>query len=120
MNRRKFLGCAAASAAAFNIIPATVLGGPNRVAPNDKTTIALIGCGTQGLTELLDLLAIPEVQVVAVCDPNKESEDYVEWSKGSVRKTIATGLGKPDWRAGAKGVPGGRVVGREMIDLYYA
>src|ERR1043166_2204787 len=120
MNRRKFLGCAAASAAAFNIAPAQVLGGPNHVSPNNKITMALIGCGTQGLTELADMLAIPEVQFAAVCDPNKDSNDYVEFSKGSVRKAVAAGLGKPDWRAGAGGVPGGREVGKEMIDLYYS
>jgi hypothetical protein len=27
----------------------------------------------------------PEVQIVAVCDPNKESTDYVDWSKNGVR-----------------------------------
>jgi hypothetical protein len=120
MNRRKFLGYAAVSAAAFNIVPRQVLGGPNFVAPSEKINIALIGCGTQGLTEMVGLLAMPEVQMVAVCDPNQDSNDYVEWGKDSVRKTIANGLGKPEWRAGAGGVPGGREVGREMVELYYA
>lgn len=120
MNRRKFLGYAAASAAAFNIAPSQVLGGPNRTAPNDKITLALIGCGTQGLTELFDLLANPEIQVVAVCDPNKDSNDYVEWGKDGVRKTLAAGLDKPEWRAAAGGVPGGREVAREVAELYYA
>jgi hypothetical protein len=73
-------------------------------------------CGTQGLTELMDMLAIPEVQFVAVCDPNKESQDYVEFSKGSVQRAIANGLGKPDWRAAAKGGPSGREVGREIME----
>jgi hypothetical protein len=120
MNRRKFLGYAAVSAAAFNLVPRHVLGGPNFVAPSEKINLALIGCGTQGLTEMLGLLAMPEVQMVAVCDPNQDSNDYVEWGKDSVRKTIANGLGKPEWRAGARGVPGGREVGREMVELYYA
>src|SRR5207302_823529 len=35
-NRRKFLGNAAATAAAFTIVPRHVLGGPGVVAPSDK------------------------------------------------------------------------------------
>lgn len=120
MNRRKFLGCAAVSTAAFTIVPRHVLGGSNYVAPSEKITLALIGCGTQGLTELFGILPDPEVQVVAVCDPNEESTDYVEWGKDGVRRTIAAGLSKPDWRARAGGVPGGRVVGKEVIEMYYA
>lgn len=120
MNRRKFLGQAAASAAAFTVVPRHVLGGAGHVPPSEKTTFALIGCGTQGLTELAGLLATPEVQVVAVCDPNKDSNDYVEWGKDSVRRSIAAGLRKPQWRQAAGGVPGGREVGREVVELHYA
>lgn len=120
MNRRRFLGYAGASAAAFTIVPRHVLGGANHVAPSEKITLAYIGCGTQGLTEMVNLLPQPEVQVVAVCDPNKDSNDYVEWSKGSVRRIIAEGLGKPEWRANTPGVPGGRDVGREVVELFYA
>ena len=120
INRRKFLAYSAASAAAFTIVPRHVLGGPGTVAPSEKITVALIGCGTQGLTELVGMLAIPDIQLVAVCDPNKDSDDYVEWGKGSVRATIAAGLGKTQWRASTKGAPGGRDVGREIVQLYYA
>ncbi len=119
VNRRKFLRTAAASTAAFTILPRHVLGGTNQVPPSEKITVALIGCGTQGLTELFGMLPLPEVQIVAVCDPNKESTNYVEWGKDSVRRTIADGLGKPDWRKSAGGVPGGRDVGKEIIELYY-
>jgi hypothetical protein len=119
MNRRSFLGYAAASAGAFTIVPRHVLGGPAYVAPSEKVTVALIGCGTQGLTEMMAMLATPEIQMVAVCDPNKDSNDYVEWGKDGVRQMIAAGLGKPDWRKAAGGVPGGREVGREIVELYY-
>ena len=57
-----------------------------------------------------DLLRLPEVQIVAVCDPVKESHDYVDWSKDGLRASIAEALGKPDWRRGAPGIPGGRDV----------
>jgi hypothetical protein len=120
MNRRKFLGHAAASAAAFTIVPRHVLGGPNQVAPSEKITFAYIGCGTQGLREMLDMLAMPEVQIVAVCDPVKDGNDYVDWSKDGLRASIGKTLGKPNWRQGAPGIPGGRDVAKEVVETYYA
>src|SRR6478752_4187647 len=71
MNRRKFVGLAATAAAAFTIVPRHVLGGKGYVPPSDKITLAYIGVGTQGIRELLPLLAVPQIQVIAVCDPNK-------------------------------------------------
>jgi len=120
MNRRNFIKSASASAAVFSIAPSHVLGKPDRPAPSDKLTMALIGCGTQGLREMPALLALPDVQFVAVCDPNKDSHDYVDWSKDGLRKTIANAIGNPRWRQGAPGIPGGREVAREMIEAYYA
>ena len=61
MNRREFLGSASA-AAAVTIVPRHVLGGPGYVPPSDKITMAYIGCGTQGLREMVSLVTIPEVQ----------------------------------------------------------
>lgn len=119
MNRRVFLKSAGVSAAAFNILPGHVLGASGQVAPNSKLTVALIGCGTQGLREMPGLLSTPEVQVVAVCDPNTDGDNYVDWSRDGLRKGIAAAIGKPDWRAGGP-IPGGRDVGAEMTDLYYA
>jgi hypothetical protein len=119
MNRRKFLGYTAASTAAFTIVPRHVLGGPNQVAPSERITMALIGCGTQGLREMVQLLPMPDIRLVAVCDPNKDSRDYVDWSKDGIRSSLAGLLGKPDWRKGP-GIPGGRDVAKDLIELYYA
>ena len=119
MNRRSFLKSAGVAAAGFNILPSHVLGASGQVAPNSKLTMALIGCGTQGLREMAGLLSTPEVQIVAVCDPNKDSDDYVDWSRDGLRKGIAKTIGKPDWRS-SQAIPGGRDVGAEMTDLYYA
>src|SRR5205085_9770894 len=65
ISRRKFVELTAATAAAFTIVPRHVLGGKNYVAPSDKITMAYIGVGTQGIRELLPLLAQPQIQVVA-------------------------------------------------------
>jgi hypothetical protein len=119
IDRRKFLEGATGSVAAFTVVPRHVLGGRGHVAPSDTLTFALIGCGTQGLREMLEMLPLPDVRLVAVCDPNKESEDYVDWSKDGLRRDIAKALGTP-WREGTKGIPGGRDVAKEIVDLYYS
>ena len=94
MNRRKFLGGAAAAAAAFTIVPSHVLGGAGNVAPSEKITFAYIGCGTQGLREMVGLLPMPEVQIVAVCDPEKDGDDYVDWSRDGLRRRDRPGVGQ--------------------------
>lgn len=119
VNRRRFLGGAAASAAAFTLVPRHVLGGAGNIPPSEKIHFAYIGCGTQGLTEMVGMLPMPEIQIVAVCDPNRYTEDYVEWGKDSVRQQIAAGIGKPQWKQGIKGCPGGRDVGQEVVELFY-
>ena len=120
MNRRKFLGTAAASAA-FTMVPRHVLGGPGVVAPSDKISLAYIGTGTQGLREMLRLLSIPEIQIVAVCDPSKDAVGYRDWSRDSLLKSIRNALGKPDWRAGSEGIiPGGRDAAQDIVETYYA
>jgi hypothetical protein len=55
------------------------IGWQNFIAPSDKITLAYIGIGTQGIRELLPMLAVPQIQVVAVCDPNKEARGYRDW-----------------------------------------
>ena len=120
VSRRQFITASGAAAAAFTIAPRHVLGGAGFVAPSEKITVAYIGCGTQGLREMPDMLKMPEVQIVAVCDPVKESHDYVDWSKDGLRASLAEALGKPEWRRGGPGIPGGRDVAKEIIETYYA
>ncbi len=119
VNRRTFMETAA-PAAAFTLVPRHVLGGPNYVAPSDKISVAYIGTGTEGLREMLWLLSIQDIQIVAVCDPNKYSTNYLDWSKDGLRNTIRRAINKPNWREGVDDIPGGREVGREVVDAYYA
>src|SRR5580693_9433039 len=121
IDRRKFMQVTAATAMGFTILPRHVLGGKNHVAPSDKVTLAYIGCGTQGIRELLPLLKNPQFQVVAVCDPNKQAIGYKDWAKdwllGEIRKTVKA----PNWTSGGDNtIPGGRDCGKSIVDTYYA
>src|ERR1700738_1695696 len=118
-NRRKFLGTAAATAA-FTIVPRHVLGGPGVVAPSDKITLGYIGVGTQGLREMLPLLAAADIQIISVCDPNKDAAGYRDWSQDGIRNGIRRALGKSDWTAGDGVIPGGREVAKNVVETYYA
>jgi hypothetical protein len=120
MNRRKFIGSATAASLAFTIVPRNVLGGRNFIPPSDKLNIAYIGCGTQGLREMAELISNPKVQIVAVCDPNKRSTDYIDWSPNGIRDGIRRALGDQTWGEGLNGIPGGRDFGQEFVEKYYA
>jgi predicted dehydrogenase len=69
MNRRQFLGSAAA-VAAFTIVPRHVLGGARQVPPSEKLNIACIGVGGQGAS---DIQSVSTENIVAMCD--------VDWGK---------------------------------------
>ena len=119
MNRRRFLGGTAASAAVSTIVPCHVLGGSGRTAPSDRIALGLVGCGTMGLGHLMARVRTPELQVVAVCDPEKDGINYVDWSRDGLRLSIARALGKPDsWKAGC--IPGGRDIGQAIVEAGYA
>src|SRR5438105_9341827 len=120
VTRRKFLASSGAAAAVVTLVPRHVLGGPGKIAPSEKITLAYIGCGTQGLREMIPLLAMPQVQITAVCDPVQDSQDYVDWSSDGLRASIANAMSKPEWRRNKPGIPGGREVAKELIETVYA
>ena len=121
IDRRKFVQVTAATALGFTILPRHVLGGKNYVAPSDKITLAYIGCGTQGIRELLPLLANPQFQVVAVCDPNKQAIGYKDWAKDWLLNEIRTAIKAPNWVPGGDNtIPGGRDNGKSIIETFYA
>ena len=120
IDRRKFIASSIGASVAFTIVPRNVLGGVGFVAPSDKITLAYIGCGTQGMREMTDLIANPKIQIVSVCDPNKQSEDYIDWSPNGIRDGIRKALQDPNWGNQFKGIPGGRDIGQEFVEKYYA
>ena len=97
LSRREFLAQSATAAVGFSIVPRHVLGGSGYVPPSDKVNIAFIGVGAQGLRVMLHFLREPDVQGVAVCDVNKGSAGYPQWSDhefcNSVRKLIGVDSG---------------------------
>ncbi|MGA7753273.1 MAG: Gfo/Idh/MocA family oxidoreductase [Candidatus Sulfotelmatobacter sp.] len=100
VSRREFIANASAAAVGFTIVPRRVLGGPGYVPPSDKVNIAFIGVGAQGMRVMLHFLKEPDVQGVAVCDPNRSAANYPQWSThefcNSVRKLLGVDSGW-DW-----------------------
>ncbi|HBY60562.1 MAG TPA: gfo/Idh/MocA family oxidoreductase [Solibacterales bacterium] len=69
MRRRDLLFSGAA-------LPALAWGSQGRPAASDRVTLGVIGCGNQGTNDLFGFLRDERVQVVAVCDVNRESAGY--------------------------------------------
>jgi hypothetical protein len=119
VNRRKFLkGLAAASA--VTIVPRRVLGGPGYVAPSDMITLAQVGCGTQSMRQVTTgLVSRPDLQFVAVVDPNADSQNYVDWSRFGNRDVVRRFLEDPAWGEADAGIRAGREVSRRVMEAYY-
>ena len=134
LSRRKFLAQTSTAALGFTIVPRHVLGGPNFIPPSDKINIAFIGVGSQGFRVMLHFLREPDVQGVAVCDPNKSGATHPQWDThelaNSVHKLLGVNSGW-DWLSPDTPIqlthsmraPAG-VSGREpcqkIVDAYYA
>ena len=99
ISRRHFLRTAAATVAVSGfptIIPASALGSERRPGANSRITIGVIGTGNQGFNDIRSMITDERVQIVAVCDVNRESAGY--WN----------------------GAIGGREPGRKLVEKYYA
>ena len=74
MNRRQFMAksvSVAAAAIGFPYVLSASAFGRNSVLPSNKITMASIGIGWQGETNLKAFLEGPDVKVLAVCDLDK-------------------------------------------------
>jgi len=70
VSRRAFIKTASAAFAVPYIIPASALGKDGNVAPSERITFGLIGCGGQGNGVMGGALREKDTQVLAVCDVN--------------------------------------------------
>src|ERR1019366_10477536 len=68
LNRRQFLTVTSAAALTAPLLLHSARGAAARIGPNDRITMGVIGTGTQGSGLLNNFLAMPNTQVVAVCD----------------------------------------------------
>jgi hypothetical protein len=119
LNRREFLGGLAVSSG-LSIVPRRVLGGKGHIAPSDMIVLAQVGCGTQAQRQInTGVVRRPDVQFVAVVDPNRDSQNYVDWETFGNRNRIRTFLEEPGWGEGDKGIRAGRDVARQIMETYY-
>jgi predicted dehydrogenase len=79
-SRRKFLETATA-AGIFTILPRHVLAGSGQPAPSDTLHVAIIGTGGQGVVNMKSLFQEEDVRIIALADPNEES-DYSKYYYG--------------------------------------
>lgn len=73
--RRQFFAQSAGLAASLTA-SAVALGTDERPAPSNRIQLGVIGTGNQGFNDMRGFLSDPRVQIVAVCDVNRESPGY--------------------------------------------
>jgi len=107
LNRRQFLTAAAGTAVGVTglpcILPSRALGKAGSTSPSERITMGSIGVGGMGTNNMRAFLAQPDVQVVAVCDVVKASNEYGHW-----------------YKKGWKGPWFGREPARNIVEDYYA
>jgi hypothetical protein len=119
LDRRTFLGGLGA-ASALTIVPRRVLGGVGYVPPSDMILLAQVGCGTQAQRQInTGTVTRPDVHFVAVVDPNRDSQNYVDWSPNGNRNRIRRFLEDESWGAGDTGIRAGREVSKGIMETWY-
>lgn len=121
ISRRSAIGTLA-GAAGWAIVPRAVLG-RGQTPPSDTVTLACVGVGSQGLRVMMDFLREGDVRVVAVCDVNRGSDDFVEWGRHELRNKVRALLGPShaSWGESSayRGGLAGREPARQVVDAYY-
>jgi predicted dehydrogenase len=107
-NRREFLGEIVGAAIASTGFPYVVAssarrGRAGKVAPSSRITMGFIGVGGMGTNNMRAFMANSDVQVVAVCDVVRASNEYGHW-----------------YKKGWQGPWFGREPARKIVEDYYA
>jgi hypothetical protein len=119
VDRRTFLGGLGA-ASALSIVPRRVLGGAGYVAPSDMILLAQVGCGTQAMRQIVTgTVRRPDIHFIAVVDPNRDSQNYVDWDANGSRQRVRRFLEDDAWGAGDTGIRAGREVARGVMEAWY-
>ena len=120
---RKALPAAAVGFAFPTIIPASALGLGRRAAPSDRITLGVIGAGNQGFNDIRSFLGDDRVQIVAVCDVNREGPGYWNGKVGGrepARRMVEEHYGKDRPSGTSRGcaayVDYREILGRDDID----
>ena len=102
-------------------MPRRVLGGRGYIAPSDMVLLAQVGCGTQAQRQVnTGMVARPDLQFVAVVDPNRDSQDYVDWSPVGNRRPDPEGSSTiPRGAKATRGIRAGRDVARQIMETWY-
>lgn len=119
VSRRQFLESTAASAASVALAPRRAHGSTSPIPPDRPIRVAYVGCGSQGFRQLMPALEHPDLQIVAVCDPNRRSDDYPEWGRHELNDKVRRFLGDPEWAREARGGLCGREAGLEIVRRWY-
>jgi hypothetical protein len=69
---------------------------------------------------MVGLVTNPELQWVAACDPVKDGNNYLDWSRTGIRDSIRKVLNEPKWSEGGSGIRCGREVAKYLIETYFA
>ena len=126
-SRRRFLqvslGGISAGIGFPAIVPARALGRAGAVAPSNRVTLGVIGTGNQGFNDLRSFLHDERVQIVAVCDLNRESAGYWDGKIGGrepakrlVEKHYAENRPSGNYRGCHACVDYREILGRKDID----
>jgi predicted dehydrogenase len=94
-SRRDFLKTSAAVTAPM-IVPASVFGTQDKAAPSNRLGIGYIGVGTMGYNHVRGLQNEKDVQIVAVCDVDKDRREFNQ-------KTVDKGYSKDTTYKGCAG-----------------
>jgi len=104
VDRRTFLRTTASAALALpTLVRSSALGNAGSVVPSERITMGFIGLGGMGTNNLRAFMAQRDVQVLAVCDVVRASDQYGHW-----------------YKKGWKGPWFGREPARHIVDDSYA
>lgn len=120
ISRRDFLSGTAATAAAFTIVPQTVLGQGVSVAPSNRVNIAVIGTGGKGIRNIKSLFKHSDLHITDLCDVNKVSDYSAFYYRGTAglepaKKCVETHYAKKRASGTYKGCAT-HIDFREMLD----